>query len=264
MICCLVLLLCAIAINANHFNGGIIRWMPVDPYDNSSSITITITQSYSWTYPLIYCTANVPITSPTRSADGVNLTCIDDCSTDGGYSNKPVNILTDCISASSSLGTMTSQRSVNITLLSSAYFYLAYVGSSWRSLNYPAQAGLLWSIVSFIDLQMRPDGFINTPPTASIVSPQYVFVNRTTQIRILTADVNTGDDVRCRWSVDSTVPPIDECSSICYPASMPNGTTLSNCTLNFTGPIVGIWYAAAIQVRKDTILLKIISLSTTV
>ena len=82
-----------------------------------------------------------------------------------------------------------------------AHFYLAYVGSAWVPLNDPAQSGLQWSIVSFIDLRMRPDGIINTPPVASVVSPQYAIVNQTTQITIPVSDVNAGDDVRCRWSV---------------------------------------------------------------
>jgi hypothetical protein len=96
---------------------------------------------------------------------------------------------------------MGSQRSKNITLAAEAHFYLAYVGSAWRALNYPTQSNLEWSIVSFIDLRMRPDGFINTPPVASIVSPQYVTVNKTAQIVIPVSDVNADDDVRCRWSV---------------------------------------------------------------
>jgi hypothetical protein len=42
---------------------------------------------------------------------------------------------------------------------------------------------------------------------------------------------------------------IDECGGICYPSSLPNGTTLSNCTLNFTGLVAGAWYGVAIQVN---------------
>ncbi len=42
---------------------------------------------------------------------------------------------------------------------------------------------------------------------------------------------------------------IDECGGICYPSSVPNGTTLSNCALSFTGLIPGAWYAVAIQVN---------------
>lgn len=93
-----------------------------------------------------------------------------------------------------------SQRSRNITLSADAHFYLANVGSAWVALNYPARSGLEWSIVTLIDLRVRPDGFINTPPVASIVSPQYAFVNQTIEIDIPVSDVNAGDDVRCRWA----------------------------------------------------------------
>ena len=355
-----------IIIGGRHFDGGTISWTPIDPYDNSSSVDITITQSYSWTYPTITCAANVPITTSGRSTQNSNLTCVVDCTTDGGYSNKPIDILTDCTSVSASLGMMSSSRSHNITLNASAHFYLAYVGSAWAPLNNPTQSGLEWSIVTYINLRPRLDGFINTPPVASVVSPQYAFVNQTMQINIPVSDVNAGDDVRCRWATytpgyrrrrgfvdkerpisssalrsddkiinkggmiysrhrrscagcgsscpqgcscscskcDNTVctgstcsltsgcdsgattaattittiatttssttaistttidtpgtlqstssypyrNAINECGGICYPGSVPNGTTLSNCTVTFTGMIPGTWYAVALQV----------------
>lgn len=195
------LLLYYIAVDGAHFNGGTIAWEPVDPYGNSSSVTVTIIQSYWWTYPTITCANNVPITTSGRSSQSSNLTCVADCTTDGGYSSAPISTLTYCISSSSSVGVMTSQRSVNITVFANAHFFLAYVGSAWRPLNFPSHAGLQWSILTSIDLRKRPDGFINTPPVANIISPQFVIVNRTTQIQISVSDANIGDDVRCRWAV---------------------------------------------------------------
>ncbi|CAF0996779.1 unnamed protein product [Rotaria sordida] len=186
--------------DGKHFNGGTIRWAPVDPYDNSSSLDITITQSYSWTYPYIKCANNVPISTSGFTGANTNLICVVDCSTNGGYSSAPIDILTNCTSASSSLNMMTSERSKNITLSAGAHFYLAYRGNAWLPLNDPAQTGLEWSIVTYIDLRKRSDGFINTPPVATIVSPQYAIVNRTIQINIPVSDANVGDDVRCRWS----------------------------------------------------------------
>ena len=361
-----LLLIRAVVVNGIHFNGGTIRWEPVDPYDNSSSIETNIIQSYSWTYPNIDCKTDVPVSTNGRSNLNANLVCITDCSTDGGYSVNPVNILTDCVTVSVSLNMMRSERSVSRTLDAGAHFYVSYMGSAWIALNDPAVDGLQWSITAFIDLRMREDGFINTPPIANIISPQYVLVNRTTQINIPVSDVNTGDDVRCRWSkytsgvnrrkrsnegedvfdefithrydsIDrnnahlhvrerrgpkppppdpcakcqkgcwewcsctcpiclgttctgskckkengcpktttvsgATTPTttvetpgtlistasygkrqaIDECGSICYPKSVPNGTTLSNCTLSFIGLIPNTWYAVAIQVNKDVI-----------
>ncbi|CAF5094151.1 unnamed protein product, partial [Rotaria sp. Silwood1] len=61
-----------------------------------------------------------------------------------------------------------------------------------------------WSIVTYIDLRKRSDGFINTPPVAKFVSPQYAIVNKTIQINIPVSDANAGDDVRCRWSTYTT------------------------------------------------------------
>jgi hypothetical protein len=260
---CLLVLLYAIITDSKHFNGGNIIWEPVDPYDNSSSITITIIQSYWWSYPTVTCAANVPISTPVYVLDGVNVTCIADCLTSGGYLNSPITAVTDCTSTSLPLGVLTSQRSKNVTLTLDAHFYIAFVETSWIDLNNPPVVGLGWSIACLIDLHIRPDGFINTPPTASVVSPQYAIVNKTLQIQIIVLDVNTDDDVRCRWSsLNSTVSPVNECGGVCYPASMPSGVNLSNCTLSFTGPVAGIWYAAAIQVRNDTIPLKTSSLFT--
>ena len=190
-----------IGINGYHFNGGTIRWVPVDPSLNLSLVPITIIQSYSWSYPRVSCATDVPTSTSAYSGQSANLICVSSCGTDGGYAANPVSILTDCVTANAALGMMTSERSVNISLAAGAHFYLAYVGSAWLPLGSPADSGLQWSISCFIDLRMRPNGIINTPPVASVVSPQYAIVNQTTQIKIPVSDVNTGDDVRCRWSV---------------------------------------------------------------
>ena len=237
----LVLLLSSIFVDAAHFNGGTITWAPIDINSNSSPVAITITQTYSWSYPLITCTTNVPVTSGRLN---VNLTCIANCSTDGGYSSAPIDILTDCISYSSTLGMMTSERTTNITLNIGAYFYIAYKDSAWRSL-YNTTSSLDWSVSTLIDLRVRDDGIVNTPPVANVLSPQYVIVNTTNLIDIPVTDVNVGDDVRCRWAVNGT---IDECSGICYPGALPNDTILSNCTVSFTSLVPGVWYSIALQV----------------
>ena len=190
-------------IDNHHFNGGTITWEAVDPYSNASSLVVTITQTYSWSYPTIKCANDVPITTSGRRSQNDNLTCVVDCSTDGGYSAHPINILTDCTSSSSSLGMMTSQKSKIVTLTAGAHFSLAFQGSAWRSIGSPAESGLDWSILSVIDLRKRSDGFINTPPVATVASPQYLIVNQPTKITIPVSDANAGDDVRCRWSTNT-------------------------------------------------------------
>lgn len=305
------------SIDGSHFNGGTITWAPVDPFDNSSSVTIAIKQSYSWNYPTVLCNTSVPISTAAYSSVNTNLTCVANCSTDGGYSQRPIDILTDCVSTSSALGVMSTERTVNVTLNASAYFYIANQGSPWRDLNDPLQSGLPWSILSLINLVRRNDGRINTPPVASVIAPQYVVVNTTIDIKIPVSDAN-GDDVRCRWSIyrpgfrrrrdvdreeidsrrsffvrekrqgcsacntgscvtscpcscpgcQSTTcngttclevpscphlipfvnPPLDECGGICHTNGLPNSTTLSNCTVSFTGLVAGAWYVVALQV----------------
>ena len=307
-------------IEAAHFNGGTIRWFPTDPYGNGESISITIVQSYYWSYPLIECTEDVPIETIGRGGDNANLTCVAECTGAGGYEYNPVDILTDCLYVSSAMGFMASERSVTIALNPESYFYLGHMGSPWRGLNNEDQNDLEWSMVTLINLKPREDGSINIPPSASVVSPQYVIVNTLAEIKISVSDPDQSDDVRCRWSqykpgyrrrkresltcqdcknscdqdcpcecescqwttctgstcktstcpmIPTTTttttldtrgalrstssyanaPAIDECGDICYPRQLPNGTTLSDCTLSIRGLVEDTWYAVAIQVE---------------
>ncbi|CAF4031093.1 unnamed protein product [Rotaria sordida] len=236
-----------VVIKASHFNGGTITWSPVDPYTNSSSVVITIIQSYSWVLSKVDCKTDVPISTSSRSTENRNLTCLANCLNQGNYSDYPIDILTDCVSSSSSMNVMTSQRSKNVTLDTGAYFSIAYQFANWRSLDNSISGS--WSIVCGIDLRRRPDGIFNTPPVSNVASPQYVIVNRTTQIKIPVSDVNREDDVRCRWSQNPGSHSVDECAGVCYSNLMPSGTNLSNCVLTFTATTANTWYAVALQIE---------------
>jgi hypothetical protein len=191
----LLILIWTSGIQGSHFNGGTVTWAPVYPSSNSSSVLITTTQSYSWNSPPENCTTNIP----RSTGSNVNLTCAGNCSTQDGFSNMTVSILTDCTSYSASKGLVYSQRSINITLSINTFFWIAYRGSAWRTLGNVGSGGS-WSIVSLIDLIRRPDGLIDSPPIPQISSPQYVIVNKTTVITLPVTDPNPGDDIRCRWS----------------------------------------------------------------
>ena len=189
----LLILIWTNALEGAHFNGGSITWKPVYPNSNSTSVLITLTQSYSWVYPTVGCSPGIP------TAGFSNLTCVGNCSTQDGFSTMAISTQTDCISLSTTLNMVQGQRSINITLAENTYFWIGYRGSAWRALQNSAGTG--WSIVSLIDLRRRPDGLINSPPTSQITSPQYAIVNKTSIVRIPVSDVNAGDDLRCRWSL---------------------------------------------------------------
>jgi len=196
---CLLMIFSIDQIDTAHFNGGTITWFPVYPDSNSSSVLITVTQSYSWVYTSVPCANNIGTVTDT-------LSCVANCSTNANNTAKAISIQTDCTSYSVSLNTTFSARSVNVSVPVNTYFWIAYVGSAWRTLENSVSTGsgwsggAGWSIVSLIDLRRRPDGLINTPPTSQVTSPQNVLVNKTTAILIPVSDVNTNDDLRCRLS----------------------------------------------------------------
>lgn len=102
-----------------------------------------------------------------------------------------------------------------------------------------------WNITTAIDVRPRSDnGWINTPPVATVISPYGIPFNRTTEIPIPTMDIDN-DDIRCRWS-NSTL----ECGDVCFPRTIPATTTLSrDCKVTITGTSLTGWYCASIQVE---------------
>lgn len=101
-----------------------------------------------------------------------------------------------------------------------------------------------WSIACTINLQLLPNGQLDTPPVATMISPVYIRVRVLTSLIIPVIDVDN-HVVRCRFGDSAT-----ECGTVCPPSSLPNNTIISsNCTLFITGANVGDWYAVALQVR---------------
>ena len=242
-----LLLLSSMMIRSVHFNGGTITWTAVDPFANTSSVVVTITQTYFWALSKINCDINVPITTVGRENQSRILTCVANCLTDGGYSTSPINSLTDCVSTNPSVDTMKSQTSKNVTIASESFFSIAHQDGTWRDVENSVQGN--WSIVTYINLRRRLDGIINTPPASTIQSPQYVLPNRTTQIRIPVYDVNLGDEVRCRWARNPGFAGADECDSLCNENNLPNGTSLTDCVLTFVSTIENSWYGFTFQVN---------------
>ena len=181
-------------IQSAHFRGGTIYWIPVDPTTTSSTVVITVFQTYLWRLSAVPCVY-------TGFATSGYIPCVTDCSTSGNYTSTTLSAQTTCISSSPSIDAMTGQGIRNIALDAESHFTIAYQGNAWISLvNSYSLGGGKWSISTVIDLRRRADGIFNTPPMSYVQSPQYVVLNRTKSISIPVLDVNQGDDVRCRWA----------------------------------------------------------------
>jgi hypothetical protein len=244
------LLVFSICINityGSHFEAGSITYKVIG--NNGSKLIVSITQSYTYVYPKIYCNNTLIASQQTLAlapyADATaTLNCIASCGTSGGYTPIPVAI--KCTDYSVGMSITVGQRTDNVAIDNGSYFEVAYQGSAWRALSLPSSSvgtSQNWSISAIINLIMQPDGTYNTPPVATMISPIYIPVGIQQQISIPTIDADN-NDVRCRFANGSA-----ECSSVCPPASLPSGTTISSdCTLTITGAVAGDWYAVAIQV----------------
>jgi hypothetical protein len=136
---------------------------------------------------------------------------------------------------------------INVENVSSCL--VTYNSTNWRELSLPAGIGVsgVWSLLCLIDLQLRLNGKYNTPPAATMISPIFIPVGIPQTIIIPTIDADN-DQVRCRFANGP-----DECASVCYPNSLPNGTNISSdCILSITGSNVSDWYAVAIVVRQKS------------
>ncbi|CAF4179147.1 unnamed protein product, partial [Adineta steineri] len=115
-----------------------------------------------------------------------------------------------------------------------------------------------WSIGACVNLTVRSNGVINTPPVVTIISRMYtsklfynpairVPVNSSIRITIPTIDADN-DFIRCRWANKTSS--FDECFSVCQPVS---SATLDHddCVLTFnsTGTKVGEYYAIALMIE---------------
>jgi len=238
---------------AAHFEGGTITYKIINT--TGSTVSIALSQTYIYNYVLIYCNQSYIINqSPKldmtgKDENGKYLNCSANCSTSGGYVSVPLN--TYCTDYSSTMSITIGERSDIVNVSIGSYFVVAFASNAWRPLTLPPgnSTTKAWSLSCTIDLRLRPNGALNNPPVATIISPISIPVKVQQVIFIPTIDPDN-DQVRCRFANSSS-----ECAQVCPPASLPSGTTLlSNCTLFITGAYVGDWYAVAIMVSKIIML----------
>ncbi|CAF1134511.1 unnamed protein product [Didymodactylos carnosus] len=220
--------------NASHFRGGIITWSIVN--STNATVTINIYQTYSWKKSAVPCD-NTIIASQTLIGSGL-LSCISSCSTSSGFAS--LTAATYCTDFSGVGDVSSGKRSDSVTLAIGSYFYAAFSGSAW----FAGVGGGSWSITTYINVQLRPDGHINHPPTVAALSVMNIPLNVTRNIALSVWDADN-DFLRCRWANSS---PVDECASVC--SEVPNSTLFADtCTLQFIGLIPSTYYVVALMLE---------------
>ncbi|CAF3859372.1 unnamed protein product [Rotaria sordida] len=235
----------------SHFLGGTITWHPLNESATGSPVAIVITQTYSWTYSLIPCTAAqitagqlIPVGTYTY-LNTQTLDCISNCNPGATGYVAPL-VRPQCTDISAPVGTTVGQRSDTVYLSVGRDFSAAFQQNAWRPLATAGSAD--WSISTHIIIKPRTDnGLYNSAPVAIMMSPIEIPVNQPTVITVPVADAD-GDPTRCRWATSSNG--VDECGGVCPPSSLPSGTVIyPNCTIIITGRTVNDWFAVTIMVE---------------
>lgn len=226
-------------IECSHFLGGTITWRIESVSTNGSFVAIRLSQTYSYVYTSALCTSINIATNQLLAGSSGSLTCSPSCPS--GFSVSAQVYCTDG-SVASNIGV--GKRSDVIWLPLNTSFSAMYVGGSWGFLS---TGGSGWSISTYINVIRRSDtGLFNTPPVSNVVSPIIIPLKQTRSIVIPVSDAD-GDHLRCRWASSSGS--VNECSSVCPPTSLPNGTILhSNCTLEIPAANATGVYAIALMV----------------
>ncbi|CAF1225899.1 unnamed protein product [Didymodactylos carnosus] len=179
------------------------------------------------------------------------LNCLGMCNYASGGNAQGYNISTHiipyCTDLNSAMGTVIGQRADTELLYLNDNFTVAFQSTApqaWIGLGGATTSSALWSLSCRIDLYLRPDGFYNSAPVSTMMSPINIPQNIQQTINIPVSDANN-DIISCRWASGFA-----ECGDACPPSSLPAGTILyPNCTMEITGTVLNAYYAITIMVR---------------
>jgi hypothetical protein len=161
-------------VQSKHFLGGTVSWKPMNNTNINSVLPVMFTQSYQWTASQtgcnqshIYNLASVPVYNDTFS-------CVSNASLCGGFF--PLDPKGYCVDTSIALDSRSTQISNVENITANSTFCVAFQSLYWRTIRSPScnfscySTTAQWSIGSCVNLTMRSEGFINTPPVATVIS----------------------------------------------------------------------------------------------
>ena len=177
-------------VQSAHFSGGSVTWKPLNTTGTiGSTINVMFTQSYQWKRSAAgsFCNDTYIVDrSPLVPSGSGSLECVTGTTSQcGGYTT--ISTRAFCIDYSIPMDSSSTQISTIKNLTVGSKFCVAFQGSAWVKLNVecPTAAnpsssttatpvcyntGARWSIGTCVDLSIRPDGFINSPPVATVMS----------------------------------------------------------------------------------------------
>jgi hypothetical protein len=190
-------------VQSEHFYGGTVTWKPMITNTTDSTIPIMFIQSYQWKLSwtnshgagTAYCDQTIILNqSPKIPGTTYTLTCVSSGSC-GGYTDISINEY--CTDFSTLVDSSSGQISTVQNITAGSSFCVAFQAGSWTTVmstqclsgrkkrerskrqSTLTQTGCFssmadWSVGCCVDLTVRPDGFINTPPVATIISRMYM------------------------------------------------------------------------------------------
>ena len=168
-----IILSCFSMVQSSHFYGGTMTWKPLNNTDLNAMVSVMFTQSYQWRQLVVHCDQDtITNKSPKIPMNADLVQCVS--SSCGSY--VPVSVNGYCTDYSTVLDSSASQISDVENITSGSKFCVAYRSVAWPghqspSCNFSCYVDTAkWSIGYCIDLETRPDGFLNTPPVATIIS----------------------------------------------------------------------------------------------
>ncbi|CAF1422330.1 unnamed protein product [Adineta ricciae] len=163
-----------------------------------------------------------------------------------GWNN--MSILTICTDYSTTLNISSGEYYGNQTVSLRNSFSITFIDSQWFGNLYVGNNTLFY-LTAQININIRPDGYINNSPFAITLLIVYKQINIQHVHVVSISDFDASDLIRCRWANTSgNINSANECGSVCQ--GVPNATLFGdNCTIVFTLSVPYQYAVVALQIE---------------
>ena len=211
---------------------------PLNNTPSGSSVTVQIRQRYSWNRNSVPCT-DTTIATLGLIGDSTSVNCVSGACPSWTSLNARTYCTDYSVNGLVSSGEKYDTRLFSIGFDSGNWFGALVVGASGA-----------WKVISRINTNVRPDGYLNSSPIATTLPVIYKAINVQHVHVVQMADFDSNDVLQCRWSISSTsnFNGYNECAAVC--SGVPGAVLYqNNCTLVFTLTQNAMYAAVALQIE---------------